>query len=144
MKTIRALSLVIAVLALTASASAETRGWGVGVGVHDSDFGFQLRKDFWLGGDVSQITGQASVFLHGKTTFKLDTDYHFIINPGNPSRFYPLAGLQLAFNSDKVKLGINLGGGLSFRLTPKTAAFAEAKFVFGDWDGFGLMGGIYF
>lgn len=144
MKTTRVLSLVIAILILAASASAKVRGWGFGAGIHDGDFGFQFRKDFRLGGDVSQITGQASCFFHHETTFKVDVDYHFVINKVKPSRFYPLVGLQLAFNSDDVKLGVNLGGGVNFRLTPKTEAFAEAKFVIGDWDGFCLMGGFYF
>jgi hypothetical protein len=29
-------------------------------------------------------------------------------------------------------------------LTESKAAFAEAKFVFGKWDGFAITGGIYF
>jgi hypothetical protein len=139
----RFLTLVIIMLSLVATAAAEPKGWGLGAGAHDGDFGLQLRKDFWLGGDVSQITGQGSVFFHGKTTFKIDADYHFIINRESPSRFYPLAGLQFAFNSDSVKLGVNLGGGAKFMLTEKMAAFAELKYVLGDWDGFGFMVGIY-
>jgi hypothetical protein len=136
---------MIAMLSVAAAnVSAQTKGWGAGVGAHDGDFGFQVRKDFWLGGDISQITGQASLFFHNKTTFKLDADYHFIINPGSPSRFYPLAGVQFAFNSDHAELGLNLGGGANFMLTEKTAAFGEAKFVIGDWDGFAFMVGIYF
>lgn len=79
-----------------------------------------------------------------KTRFRLDTDYHFIVNPESKSRFYPLAGIQLAFNSDAVKFGLNAGGGFNFMLTDSKAAFAEAKFVFGSWDGFAIMGGIYF
>lgn len=144
MKTNRVLLLVVIMLAMVTSASADIKGWGIGAGVHDGDFGFQFRKDFWLGGDVSQISGQGSVFFHGKTTFKIDADYHFILNPENPGRFYPLAGLQLAFNSNDIKLGINLGGGFNFKLTENNAAFAELKFVIGDWDGLTAIGGFYF
>jgi hypothetical protein len=126
------------------SASAEVKGWGLGAGAHDGDFGLQVRKDFWLGGDISQFTGQASVYFHNKTTFKIDADYHFTINPSNPSRFYPLAGLQFAFNSSNARLGLNLGGGLGFMLTERIEAFGEVKFVIGDWDGFTWTVGIYF
>jgi len=144
MKTSRTFLLTIILLIMATAACAETKGWGLGAGVFDGDFGIQGRKDFWLGGDISQITGQASVYFQSKTTFRLDADYHFIINPGNPSRFYPLAGLQFAFNSDAVKFGINGGGGVNFRLTEKLAAFAEVKYVFGKWDGWAITGGIYF
>ena len=134
---------LIALFAATDSL-AEGTGFGLGVGAHDGDIGFQLRKDFWLGGDISAITGQASVYLLNKTTFMLDADYHFIINPENPSRFYPLVGVQFGFNSDNAKLGLNAGGGWTFMLTQKTAAFLEAKFVITGFDGFTFAGGIYF
>lgn len=143
MKVLRLITLIIILSSFAATAAAETKGWGLGAGAHDGDFGVQARKNFWLGGDVSQITGQGSVFFHGKTTFKIDADYHFVINPESPSRFYPLAGLQFAFNSDSAKLGVNLGGGVNFMLTEKLAAFAELKWVLGDWDGFGFMVGLY-
>ena len=55
-----------------------------------------------------------------------------------------LAGVQFAFNSDDAKFGLNGGGGVNFRLTQTTAAFAEVKYVFGDWDGFTVTLGIYF
>ena len=138
--------ILVALVALFVGANASAQGgaFGVGAGALDGDFGFQLRKDYWLGGDISQITGQASVYFHNKTTFRVDVDYHFILNPDNSGRFYPLAGIDFAFNSDAVKFGINAGGGLNFNLTEKTAAFAEAKFIFGDWDAFAINGGIYF
>lgn len=144
MKALNTLLVVVIVLLVAAPAAAETKGWGLGVGALDGDFGVQIRKDFWLGGDISQITGQGSLFFPSKTTFRLDVDYHFIINPENNSRFYPLAGIDFAFNSDSAKFGLNLGGGANFMLTASTAAFVEAKFVFGDWDGFSIMGGFYF
>lgn len=143
MKTVGIVLLTIIVLTPAATVSAETRSWGLGVGVLDGDFGVQTRKDFWLGGDISQITGQFSVYFHSKTTFRLDADYHFMIKAGDSGRFYPLAGLQFAFTSDNVELGINGGGGVNFMLTDKLAAFGEVKYVFGDWDGWAVTGGIY-
>jgi opacity protein-like surface antigen len=144
MKTVTAFLLIILTMAVATTASAKVRGWGIGAGVLDGDFGLQARKDFFLGGDISQITGQASVYFHNKTTFRVDADYHFLIKAGEPSRFYPLAGLQLAFNSDAVKFGVNGGAGLNFMLTENLAAFAEVKYVFGSWDGWAITGGFYF
>lgn len=144
MKDLITLLIVTMVLVVAVAGSAEAKDWGLGAGVMDGDFGVQVRKDFRLGGDISKITGQGSVFFQNKTTFRLDTDYHFIVNPESKSRFYPLAGIQLAFNSDAVKFGLNAGGGFNFMLTESKAAFVEAKFVFGKWDGFSIMGGIYF
>lgn len=144
MKTVHLFLLILLMLALAAPAAMAGTGFGLAAGAHDGDFGAQLRKDFWLGGEISQITGQASAFFHNKTTFKADADYHFVINSGKPSRFYPLVGVQFGFNSDTAEFGLNLGGGAKFMLTETTAAFVEPKFVVGDWDGFCIMGGIYF
>jgi hypothetical protein len=144
MKTLSVIFLTLLVLTLAPTASAESGKFGLGLGAHDGDFGVHLRKNFWLGGDISAITGQAGVFFHGKTTFKVDADYHFILNPQSPSRFYPLAGLQFGFNSNNSEFGLNLGGGATFMLTETMPAFGEAKFVFGDWDGFAFSLGFFF
>jgi len=143
MNSLRMVVLVILIILLAATVSAEVKGWGLGAGVFRGDFGVQARKDFWLGGDVSQITGQASVYFHSNTTFRIDADYHFIINPGTPSRLYPLAGLDFAFNSDAFRVGINGGVGVNFMITQSLAAFGEAKYVFGKWDGWAFTAGIY-
>jgi len=144
MNRVRFILMVITVLASANSAFAQPRTMGLGAGVIDGEFAAQLRKDFWLGGDVSQITGQAGVSFHSKAIFRIDADYHFVLNAGKPGRFYPLAGLEFAFNSDAVNFGINIGGGLKFKFTEKSAGFAEVKYIIGDWDGWFIMGGIYF
>ena len=144
MKILKTLAFVAVILTIAANAPAKTRGLGLGAGSFDGEFGVQLRKDFWLGGDISQIAGQASVIFASKTAFRLDADYHFMINPGDPSRFYPLVGVDFTFNSDQAKFGVNAGGGVNLRLTEKTAAFAEGKYVFGKWDGWTFVGGIRF
>jgi hypothetical protein len=144
MKFVRTWLVATMCCSLAGAAQAEVKGWGAGAGVMDGDFAVQLRKDFWLGGDISQITGQAGASFHKKTVGRIDADYHFILNPRKPSRFYPLVGLQFAFNSDHVEFGINGGGGVNFKLTPKLAAFAEVKYVFSDWDGLSILGGLYF
>ena len=77
-KTIRITLLIMTLLMLAAPAIAETRGWGANLAVYDGEFGLQVRKDFWLGGDISQITGQAGVYFAGNTLWALDVDYHFI------------------------------------------------------------------
>jgi len=142
--------LALTLLSLASPASAETKGWGVGLNIFDGEFGLQGRKDFWLGGDISQITGQASVIFANRTVFVLDVDYHFIIKSSNSdgtagtSRFYPLVGLDFQFNGDGSNFGLNLGGGVNFMMTDTMAAFAELKYVISDWNGFGIGVGVYF
>jgi opacity protein-like surface antigen len=144
MKTLRIALLSAVVFALAAPASAQVKGWGLGAGVFDVEFAVQARKDFWLGGDISEITGQAGVYFAGKTTFFLDADYHFNLKATPDSRFYPLAGVHFAFNSNDAKFGVNGGGGFQFMLTDKLAGFAEVKYTFFGWDGWGITGGFYF
>jgi hypothetical protein len=144
MKALRVSLIAAVALILATSASAETHGWGLGAGAFNGDFGVQLRKDIGLGGDISHITAQGSVFFPGKTSFRLDADYHFSFLFGKGSRFYPLGGVDFTFNSNTAKFGVNAGGGLNFMLTKKLAAFGEGKYVFGDWDGWTFVGGIYF
>jgi hypothetical protein len=96
-----------------------------------------------LGGDISQITTGAT-FYFKDAWFAFDADYHFVINPTNPSRFYPLVGVELATDFDNADFGVNLGGGVDFKMTETLDAFAEAKFVVFDVDGFVLTLGFKF
>ena len=144
MKTFGQILLFTVCLAIASTASAaDPPTWGAQAGIFDGDFGFGARKDIVLGGDIHQITAQGAVYFQHRTTFRLDADYHFVIKAGG-GRFYPLAGLDLALNSDGVQLGANGGGGVKFMLTKALAAFAEVKYVFGTWDGWAINGGVYF
>lgn len=143
MRTASVFLLTIVIVAMAASASAEVKGWGLGVGSFDGDFGVQGRWDIRLGGDISHVTLQGSVAFNNRTTFAIDGDYHFQIKAGK-GRFYPLAGLQFAFNSDDAEFGVNGGGGVNFMLTDKLAAFGEVKYNFFGWEGWFITGGIYF
>lgn len=137
------ISILSLLIALTAT-SAYAGGWGGGIALFDGDhFGVHGRKTFVLGGDISNITTGATVFFD-PTFLTLDADYHFVINPENPSRFYPLAGLQLATDFDWAEFGLNLGGGVDFMLTETTGAFFELKYVISDLDGFNLAAGVKF
>jgi hypothetical protein len=91
----------------------------------------------------THITPHPSLIFANNTTFPLDADYHFVVKSGK-GRFYPLAGLQFAFNSDDSEFGVNAGGGLNFMLTDKMAAFGEVKYVFFGWEGWFITGGVYF
>lgn len=134
MKALKA--TLFALLIVLSACPALAGDWGAGASLFDGDyFGLQARKTFVLGGDISQITTGATIYFKD-TWFAFDVDYHFVINPENPSRFYPLVGLELATDFDYAELGANLGGGVDFMLTDTMAAFFEAKFVVSDADGF--------
>ena len=137
--------LILIACLLTPGVWAGIEGWGLGVGVFDEDVGVQGRKDFTLGeAEVSQISLQGSVFFHNRTTFRFDADYHHILNPESSFKLYPLAGAEFSINKKANRWGANLGGGLNIKLTEHNDLFIELKYVFGDWDGFGLMAGIHF
>jgi opacity protein-like surface antigen len=124
---------------------SSSKGWGAGIILFDGEFGLQARKDFWLGGDVSQITGQAGFIFAGDGFLDLSLDYHFVIKTeSGKSRWYPLAGLNLKTDFDNSEFGVNAGGGVNFMMTEKLAAYAEVKYVFSDWDELGFALGIYF
>ena len=145
MKITKLLLLTATLLTLATPALAELNGWGAGLQIFDGEFGLQGRKDFWLGGDISQITGQANIIFASDVVFALDVDYHFVIrSDSGTSRFYPLAGIDFKFNGDGSDFGFNLGGGANFMMTETLAAFVELKYVFSDWDGFGVGLGVYF
>jgi hypothetical protein len=93
---------------------------------------------------VSEISLQGSVYFHNRTTFRFDADYHHILTPGETLRVYPLAGLQFAINSHNNRFGLNLGGGMNFSINENFDGFVELKYVFGDWEGFGVACGIRF
>ena len=137
------LLIVLCALTVVATAVPATAGsWGLGASLFDGDyFGVQGRKDFVLGGDISQITVGASLFFDD-TWFAFDADYHFVINPENPSRFYPLVGLNLSTDFDWAELGANLGGGVDFMLTDTLGAFFEGKYTISDKDGFTFTLGV--
>ncbi len=142
MKAIKTIALVFALAATAAPALAG--GYGLGASLFDGDyFGVQGRKTFELGGDISQVTGGATIFFKD-TWFAFDADYHFVINAQQPSRFYPLVGLQVATDFDWAEVGANLGGGVDFLLTRNSSAYAEVKFTISDIDGVTFIVGLKF
>ena len=136
--------ILLTVVISLCAVSAQAAGWGLGAVLNDFDhFGLQARKDFPLGGDISEITGAATIFFDN-TWFAFDADYHFIINPENPSRFYPLAGIELATDFEWTEFGVNLGGGMDFMMSDTMAAFLEAKWVAWGVNGFIVTFGVKF
>lgn len=142
MKLLQIAILALLVIAFATPAAAEK--WGAGGALFDGDyFGVQGRGTFELGGDISEVVA-AATFYFDESWFAFDADYHFVITPENPSRFYPLVGLELATGFGSTELGANLGGGVDFMMTETLAAYFEAKFVVSDWDAFVATLGVKF
>ncbi|VGO17879.1 hypothetical protein PDESU_06481 [Pontiella desulfatans] len=145
------LMLVIGLLAIgsfadtktNSTAAAEPMDIRFGLGYFDGDPGMQIGKDFQLG-QRSEVAVLAGGYNQDRFTFRFDADYHFILTPDSPLRIYPLAGVDFAIRSKENRIGGNLGAGLSFNLAQPFSAFVEAKYVFGDWEGFGLVIGVHF
>ena len=142
MKTIKILAVVFVLAATAAPAFADD--FGLGAALFDGDyFGLQGRKTFDLGGDISEITTGATIYFKD-TWFAIDADYHFTVNPENPSRFYPLVGLNVSTDFDWAEVGANLGGGVDFMITDTLPAYFEAKYTISDLDGFTFILGLKF
>lgn len=143
----RIMGMLFATLALQLIASAETEriGFGAGIGMFEGDWGAVGRKDFVMGAPQRhEIILQGGLYNQNRWTVRLDADYHFVFLPDGLFRFYPLAGVDLAIQNKNNRTGINLGGGMTLSLREQISAFLEAKYTFGDWDGFALTAGIYF
>ena len=124
---------------------AEPRGWGMGVGTFDSDWGVQARKDFMFGEEHQYaIDLQAGLYNQKKWTGRFNADFHYIFMPKSAFSLYPLAGLNFSLQDGRNRWGANIGGGMLVDLNADTSLFLEAKYVAGDWSGYGITLGIYF
>lgn len=146
MKNLTQLILLVTVLTLSAiSTHADPRGWGVGLGVFESDFGIQARKDFNFGEELQyEVALQGGLYNQKKLTGRFDADFHYIFRADSAFRLYPLIGIDWAIQSKNNRLGLNVGGGVTFDINSETQLFIETKYVAGDWDGFAFTAGIYF
>ena len=124
---------------------AEPRGWGAGLGTFDSDWGAQVRKDFMFGEERQYaIDLQAGLYNQRKWTGRFNADFHYIFMPKSVFSLYPLAGLNFSLQDGRNRWGGNIGGGMLVDLNADTSLFLEAKYVGGDWSGYGITLGIYF
>lgn len=98
------------------------------------------------------------------TGLDVNLNAHYVFYfPEDRFSVYPLAGFAMQNNfrgsetitdgsgtsvkidsSSKTNLGFNLGGGISYQVMPNGFLNAEAKFMFGDEDNFGIMLGYGF
>ena len=139
-------TLLIVLCTLCAAGSfAEPKGWGLGVGTFDSDWGVQARKDFMFGEERQfAIDLQAGLYNQKKWTGRFNADFHYIFMPKSAFSLYPLAGLNFSLQDGRNRWGGNIGGGMLVDLNADTSLFLEAKYVGGDWSGYGITLGIYF
>ncbi|HOX27278.1 MAG TPA: hypothetical protein PLL30_16505 [Candidatus Krumholzibacteria bacterium] len=137
-----AVAALAACLVLPAAATAGDFSGGVSLFDFD-DVGFQgrLTNDFVLEG--SRIAAGATYFVDG-SYLAVDGDLHFSLSHEDLKNVYPLIGLQVATDFDFTELGLNAGAGYGFGLTRPMSAFVEAKYTFGDVDGFTATFGVYF
>jgi hypothetical protein len=144
-KMILMLLLVQSVAMGAVAAEKSPLGLGFGLGFFDGEPGMMIRTDFVLDPKgLHEIALLAGGFNEDKFTFRIDADYHLVLNPRWKVRVYPLAGAELAIRSKHNRAGYNLGGGLNFDLVEPFRPFVEAKYTFGDWEGFGLVFGVHF
>ena len=137
--------LIVLCSMIVVESVAEPRGWGMGVGTFDSDWGVQARKDFMFGEEHQYaIDLQAGLYKQRNWTGRFNADFHYIFMPKSAFSLYPLAGLNFSVQDGRNRWGGNIGGGMLVDLNADTSLFLEAKYVGGDWSGYGITLGIYF
>ncbi|HEX7880818.1 MAG TPA: hypothetical protein VF720_15505 [Candidatus Eisenbacteria bacterium] len=121
-------------------------GFGIGgMFREDADFGIQGRFKTAAGKKL-MIVPQFGYFFDDEF-FDADVDLHLDFKNSGKMNFYGLGGVDLIADSDfdNTEFGINAGAGLSTPLGDSAKSlFFEAKYVFSDFDGFGLNFGIMF
>ena len=125
------LFLTLLMLVLTTGAFAQVKSIDLKACLR-GDFGLGVGTTIGLGSEVD-IAPSINFILGKPFCFSVDADFHYNIGLGERFNLYPLAGPTLFhFGGDKsvTKVGINLGAGLDFALSPSWALFAEGKYQF--------------
>ena len=121
-------------------------GFGLaGMYREDADFGIQGRFKTAAGKKL-MIVPQFGYFFDPEFLAG-DVDLHLDLHAAEKLNFYGLGGVDLLADTDfdDVEVGANLGAGLSTPLGDSGKSFFfEAKYVFSDFDGFGMNFGIMF
>lgn len=116
-------------IALGANVSYLTESSRVGFGGKAQ---YSLTDNFRLDGGITFFLPKEKV-----NTMEMALNAHYVIPVAESLSLYPLAGLNYLHTSatfgditiSQGKFGLNLGGGVSYKLSPSVAIGAEAKYI---------------
>lgn len=128
---------------------------GLGYQSNYGRFGISGQYRYYLSNVIRVAPDITFFFPKDKVTgLDINLNLHYVINM-NEARFtfYPLAGIGMQNNfygkqtviaadgqpvetdsRSKTNLGVNLGAGITYNLTPRSYLNLEGKFMFGDQD----------
>lgn len=119
---------VMALMSLTASAQQGEINAGANLNYSKelASFGVGLKGQYNLT-DNWRAEGAVNIYFDDPTTWDLSVNMHYLIPTKSDIRFYPLVGATL-FDSDKLKLGLNIGVGADYPIYKDLRAFVEYKY----------------
>lgn len=131
-------------------------GGGLAFGTEAKTIGFNLKCQYSITESID-LVGGLTFFLPKTETqnipfagtiktkstllsFDIDGHYHFAIN--DQIKVYPLSGLNItnvsvSVNNTKTgdtKVGLNVGAGGTYKINESLNAFAETKYIIGNYD----------
>ena len=163
MKKLFALTLLLASLFAAQDTFAQIKaGGGLVFGSEISQLGIDVRGEYHIDENWVVVPNvnfffsdkeTISVFEVKTTLTTINFDGHYLF-PMQDDRFdlYPLAGINISivnvkndfndFDESETELGLNIGGGGQYEINDLLTAFAEIKYVIGDFDQLVIGGGI--
>jgi len=153
-----ALLALVAAMSMT-TAVAQTKGdkavganLSLGMGDSFSNFGIGAKFQYNITNPL-RLEGAFTYFLKKDLMSMWDAsvNVHYLFSVANKLAVYPLAGLGVlgtkvsygGYSDSDTEFGVNLGGGLDYRITEKLIGNVEAKYqIHSHWDRLLLSVGI--
>ncbi len=111
----------------------ESRGWGIGGKINiysgwNGAIGIGVYTRHNLGGSGFRLEPSLVIICEEGSSIDLTTDLQYPFNLSPSLELYPLVGLSLN-DPGKLALGVNLGGGLGYRISQKVTADFGMKYM---------------
>ncbi len=112
--------------------------------VINESFGYMFGATFIEGnleltGDFNYYMDNQGDQLYTPYAFNLDGRY-ILLNKGK-FQMYPMLGINLS-NFHGIEMGLNVGAGSRYTVSPKLSVFSDLKYTFGSMDGTSINLGI--
>lgn len=122
----------LALCVMTLAASAQVKSIDI-KGDLKSDFGVGVGITADLVKNLELAPSFNYYFVDNCTVGTIEADFHYDFQVANNWNVYPIAGVALHYAKPKnldasTKLGVNLGVGTEYYVTPSVAAFVECKY----------------
>lgn len=112
---------------------SESRGWGVGGKINiysgwNGAIGIGAYTRHYLGGSGFRLEPSLVIICEEGSSIDLTTDLQYPLKLSHALELYPLVGLSLN-DPGKLALGVNMGGGLGYKISQKVTADFGIKYM---------------